>query len=581
MADVVNLWPDPDLQNTNRTGWVMANLFPNPTPTVDLTHWSAVSGGSITRTTAAKLFPETSHGCRVVNGVNLTGATTLDSGSECCFTGRVRASEAMTITVSLDMLDAGQADITRAVGWGDFGWGETLVYEEGASKTFAADEVATFRIYGGETGFGSIGVDHNIVVTLAGTGTFDVDGIVQWIGVDDGVEEDYPTIPDAPLFFSGDTPDTANFTYSWYGTPNNSASLQSAALPKYVWSTYDYIYNDELNPGPGNHAEAGFAVTIGGEKRVAYRSDIMFGQNDLLFTDGTIPETDPDKNAGFTVPAAGSYVFSFDYITDYPVYFGGWAEPEWACNAYFYIYDADPDAVGYPWNRISYAPINGYPPYRQRMVMPFTATATSVIKPSLDTAMNWVSGDVYVTNVAVFEIEEILHMYDGLPTDTSGIWDLMAMGVEAGKSYHANLEMGDPNGHPVFEYKIGAGSWTTLVESELEPTEEPIMILGEYFDFTVPAGATEFRLRMTDITIPVYTFDLFTAPPEFFSGDTADGGGYTYSWSGTPYDSTSIRSEATGPTAQVWVGGTAKTVSEMRVVTGGSLVPITEAGASH
>jgi hypothetical protein len=575
MVDVVNLWPDPDLQTTNRSAYVAGNVFPNPTPTVDLSHWAAVSGGSITRTADAKLFPETSYGCRVVNGVKLTGATTTYGGSDSTFTGRVRASEAMTITISQTMLNPAQTPQVRTVGWGDFGWGETLNYVDGAAKTFTAGEVATFRIYCGEYAPGaSSGVDHNIVVTLSGTGTFDVDGIVEWIGVDDGAGDTLDAIPNAPLFFCGDTPDDASFTYSWLGTPYNSPSLQTANVPKYVWSTYDYEYSDTL---PTLIPEAGFAVTKGGEKRVAFRSAIMFGRNDLIFTDGTIPE-DPDLSAGFTVPP-GNYVFSFDYVADYPVYFYGYPEPEWACNPYFFIYDADP-ALSFPANRISYMPINGYPPYRRRMVMPFTATATSVIQPSLDTGQNWVTGDIYITNVAVFEIPEILSMYDGLPTGTGGIWDLMALGVEAGKSYHANMELSAPNGHPVFEYKIGAGSWTTLVESELAPTEEPIQILGEYFDFTVPAGATEVRLRMTDTTVSVGTFDLFPSPPEFFSGDTPDGGGYTYSWSGTPYDSTSIRSEApAGPTAQIFAGGTAKAVAEMRVSVGGSLITVTEAGA--
>jgi hypothetical protein len=572
MTAVINFWPDPDLRTTNRTGFVAANLFPNPTPTVDLTHWSAVPGGSITRTADAALFPETSYGCRVVDGVSLAGATTADNGLDNTFTGRVRASEAMTITISLAMLDPTQTPETRTVGWGDFGWGETLVYEDGASKTFAADETATFRIYGGEANPGVPSVDHNIVVTLSGTGTFDVDGIVQWIGVDDGAGDLFDAIPDAPLFFDGDTPDDANFTYSWFGTAHDSASLQTASIPKHAWCTYAYEYSAELDPGP--HAEGAFAVTKGGEHRVALRSEIMFGRPDLIFSDGTVPEN-PEYDAGFPLPP-GNYVFSFDYVTDYPVYFYGYPEPEWACNAYFYIEDADPAGVGYPWNRLAYAPINGYPPYRQRMALPFTATETSIIQPYLTTGQDWVTGDVYITNVAVFEIPEILHRFWDLPSDTGGLWDLTAMGVEAGKSYHSNMEMSDANGHPVFEYKVGEGDWITLVESTLAPTVEPIMLLGEYFDFTVPADATEVRLRMTDPAINVATFDLFSSPPEFFSGDTADGWGYSYSWSGTPYDSTSVRTDAPapGPTAQVWVGGTAQNVGEMRVVVAGTLVPV-------
>lgn len=574
MVDVVNLWPDPDLQTTNRSAYVAANLFPNPTPTVDLTGWAAVSGGSITRTTAAKLFPETSYGCRVVNGVTLTGANTVESSQDWTFTGKIRAQTAMTITMSGAMATAGQTFIIRTAGWGSFGWGETLTYQSGVSKTFAAGEECLFRIYCGEDS-AIEGPVHQVKLTLSGTGTFDLDGIVQWIGVDDGAGAAFPSIPDAPLFFSGDTPDDENFTYSWHGTPYNSTSLQTANIPKYVWSSYDYDFGADL---PTLIPEAAFAVTKAGEKRAAYRSPIMFGRNNMLLTDGTIPATDPSGTAGFSVPP-GNYALSFDYVTDYQVYFSGYPEPQWGNNAYFYIYDADP-ALSFPANRQAYMPIVGYPPYRQRMVMPFTATSTSIIQPALDTAQDWLTGDLYITNVAVFEIPQILHRYDSLPTGTGGIWDLTAMGVEAGKSYHANLELSAPNGHPIFEYKIGTGAWTTLVESTLAPTTDPVQILAEYFDFTVPADATAVRLRMQDTTVEVYTFDLFSSPPEFFSGDTPDGGGYSYSWSGTPYDSTSIRSVASaGPTAQVFTGGVAKTVSEMRVVVSGSLVPVTEAGA--
>jgi hypothetical protein len=574
MVDVVNLWPDPDLQTTNRSAYVAGNVFPNPTPTVDLTHWAAVSGGSITRTADAALFPENSYGCRVVNGVTLTGANTVDTSQDWTFTGKIKAQTAMTITMSGAMATAGQTFIIRTAGWGSFGWGETLAYQSGVSKTFTAGEECLFRIYCGESS-SVVGPTHQVKLTLSGTGTFDLDGIVQWIGVDDGAGDVHTAIPNAPLFFCGDTPDDENFTYSWLGTPYNSPSLQTANIPKYVWSSYDYDFGDTL---PTLIPEGAFAVTKAGEKRVAARSAMMFGRNNVLLTDGTVPATDPSSNAGFTVPP-GNYALSFDYVTDYQGYFSGYPEPQWGCNAYFYIYDADP-ALSFPADRQAYLPIVGYPPYRQRVVMPFTATSTSIIQPSLETAQNWVTGDVYMTNVAVFEIPEILHKYDMLPTDTGGIWDLTAMGVEAGKSYHANLELSAPNGHPVFEYKIGAGAWTTIVESTLAPTTEPIQILGEYFDFTVPAGATDVRLRMTDSAVVVYTFDLFSAPPEFFSGDTADGGGYTYSWSGTPYDSTSIRSvAAAGPTAQIFAGGTAKVVSEMRVSVGGSLITVTEAGA--
>jgi hypothetical protein len=238
-----------------------------------------------------------------------------------------------------------------------------------------------------------------------------------------------------------------------------------------------------------------------------------------------------------------------------------------------------PDAPAYPANRQSSMHINGFPPYRRRMIMPFTATATSVIQPELSSGMNWVSGDVYITNVGVFEIEEILHMDAYLPTNVEGIWDFTAMGVDAGKSYHLHVWADAANSHPLVESRVGTGSWTTLAESTLGTLVEPIQITAESLSFTVPADATEVRLRLVNPGTNVWC-DLFTAPPEFFDGDTPDAGGYTYSWEGTAYDSRSIRSDVpTGPTAQAWVAGTARNVTEMRVVVDGTLVPVTQAGA--
>lgn len=575
MVDVVNLWPDPDFRTTDRDGLVLFNLFPNPTPTVDLTHWAAVSGGSITRTADAALFPGNStYGCRVVNGVTLTGANTTDQGQDWCFTGRIRASEAMTITMSAEMLTAGQTIEIRNSGWGSFGWGEDPTdYITGLSKTFEADEECVFRIYCGEDNPGVAGAVHQVLLTLSGTGTFDLDGITQTIGVDDGFGDDppYDDIPNAPLFFSGDTPDDENFTYSWYGTANNSASLQYAAVPKYSGAApYDYVWNDDLPIVP----DGTFQYTApGGEHRAGLRSAIMFGRNEFTLGDGTNPDI---RGLGLE---PGNYVVSFDYVQDYTTYFYGYQEPVWGSNCYFQIWDRDPGLGGYPYNRIQYMPLNGFTPYRKRFYAPFTVGPDSIIEISTDSPQNWMSGDIYFTNVAINQIENIYHTYDGLALEVSGNYDLMALGVEAGKSYQINAEYYDPVVGTV-EYKVGAGSWTTLANSYIGVQVEPDYALGDYYSFTVPADATEVRLSLSDPAITIGTFDLFDAPPPFFDGDTADGDGYSYSWEGTPYDSPSIRSDAAaGPTAQVWVSGAATDVAEMRVVVAGTLVPITEAGA--
>jgi hypothetical protein len=396
-----------------------------------------------------------------------------------------------------------------------------------------------------------------------------VDGITQTMGVDDGAGDDLDSIPNAPLFFDGDTPDDDNFSYSWHGTPHDSPSLQYAAIPKYAGNVpYDYDWGDDLPIVP----DGAFQYTApGGEVRVAHRSSIMFGRNSLVLGDGT----NPDIRDLELEP--GNYVVSFDYVQDYTTYFFGYEEPDWACNGYFLIYDRDP-ALSYPANRKQYMPLNGFTPYRKRFYAPFPVTETSRMEICWDLGQNWMTGDVYITNVAINSIENIHNIYNGLDLEVSGNYDLMALGVEAGKSYHINAEYtGTVVG--TVEYKVGAGSWTTLAESYIGPQTEPDQALGDYYAFTVPADATEVRLSLSDPAIGVDTFDLFDAPPAFFDGDTPDGGGYTYSWSGTPYDSASIRSDAAaGPTAKVFIGGTAVNITEMRAVVGGSLIPITEAG---
>jgi hypothetical protein len=586
MATITNYFPDPHFRTGRGTSaYIAANAFPNPTPTVDLTHWAAVPGGSITRLAAAAQFPENSHGCRVVNGVTLTGANTNSNGQDWTFTGKIKAQTAMTITISGDMLDPAQTFFMRTVGWGDFGWGEELAYQDGAVKTFEAGEECLFRAYGGEQGSGIPGPDHQVLLTLSGTGTFDLDGIVQWIGVDDGAGDgEADEVPNAPLFFCGDTPADENFTYSWMGDPHNSPSLQHAILPKYAWGKYPWEYSDEIDIV----ADWVFQHEKDGEHRLGARSAIMFGHSDAVLADNITEATTKDT-AGLTqlLPNT-SYVVVGDYITDYQVYNSGYAEPEWACNSYLIIEDANP-ALVYPANRLAYMPLNGFPPYRMRFMLPFTTGTDSIIQIGLSYYLNWVSGDLFMTNLAIFENPAPLHQYDGLdnPVDESQTWDLTAMGVQAGKAYHINAEMWDANGQPIVEGRVGAGAWSTLAISELPITEEPIMLLGEYLDFEVPADVTEVRFRLQNPAgNGVSTFDLFEQPvAEPFTGSTPDGGGFYYWWEGDPYDSRSIRStvpqgDLPNIDARAYVDGELVTVEEIRMVIDGSLVRLSEIGTN-
>ena len=96
--------------------------------------------------------------------------------------------------------------------------------------------------------------------------------------------------------------------------------------------------------------------------------------------------------------------------------------------------------------------------------------------------------------------------------------------------------------------------------------------------FAIPAGHNVIQLEASGADVSEISIHDYIP---YFDGDTPDDGTYAYSWAGTPGDSASLRTAAapsSGLTAQVFTGGTAKTVSEMRVSAGGILINITEAG---
>lgn len=557
MTDVTNLYPNPDLRTTLGTGMVMGNYFPNPSPKVDLTHWSAVSGGSITRTSAAALFPDNAYGCRVVNGVNL--ALKPSPGFGPSVTVKVRASAAMTITGAVS---ADWPAYVESVGWGDFGWGQTKTFVAGASKTFTTGEECLFRIffrptspYGTGGNYPNDGTDWHPVVTLTGTGTFDVDGVVQWVGVNDGDSVGY--VPDAPLYFSGDTPAANGFTYSWYGTANDSPSIQSASIPKYTESTYLYNFDPIMTIPHGN-----FAVTVGGEHRVAWRSAIGFGQTDLKFT-------------GVTYTAGKKYVVSFDVIEDSQFYHSGYEEPVFEGAWYPTVND---NHLGYT-QRVNQHYVSGLWPYRKRTMIPFAVTTGMTPWAALESSQDWLTGDIHVTNVAVNEIANIYHNTD-LDLTSTGIADLTAMGLAAGGDYSLAWESFDtPTPTCYIEYTTDGTTWTTITTmggtAGLTGDQK---IDSHLASFTVPSGATGTRLRMSAGGW-LYQFDLFDSPPPYFNGSTPAGGGFTYAWAGTPYDSASIRSVASGgsgPAAKVFIGGVAVDATELRIQTSGGLYTVTD-----
>lgn len=559
MTTVTNLYPNPDLRTTDRTGMVMGNYFPNPSPKVDLTGWTAVSGGTVTRTSAAALFPgDTTYGCRVTGGLNLA-LLAMTGSTGFTVTVKVRASAPMTIT------GTGTSEyntVTSEVGWGDFGWGQTETYVHGAAKTFTTGEECLFRIYirtqspWGDPGNWPGTGDWHPVVTLTGSTTdpFDVDGVVQWVGVSDGSTANN-NIPDAPLYFSGDTPAANGFTYSWYGTPNASPSIQSASIPKHIESPYQYTFDPIMI-----YPEGAFAQTVSGEHRVAWRSAIGFGQGDLKFT-------------GVTYEAGKKYVVSYDIIENSQFYHSGYDEPVFGVGWYPSAYD---NHLG--WNqRIGQHTVSGLQPYRKRAMVLIAPTTGMTPFASLQGSQDWLTGDIHVTNVAVNEIANIYHN-DDLDLSGTGIADLTAMGLVAGGDYTLAWDSyTNPTPTGYIEYTTDGTTWTTITtmggSAGLTGDQQ---IYGHVASFTVPSGATGTRIRLSAPDW-LYQFDLFDSPPPYFNGDTTDGGGYAYSWAGTPWDSASVRTPAaSGPEAKVFIGGSAVPVTEMRVQVSGSLNTITD-----
>jgi len=151
--------------------------------------------------------------------------------------------------------------------------------------------------------------------------------------------------------------------------------------------------------------------------------------------------------------------------------------------------------------------------------------------------------------------------------------DGAALGMVPGKSYVATGYT-----HGTFKVRTGtsSGTATDLVSwTNLFPGDWT----GGAHDgvFTIPEGHTYISLEAT--TTEAWIGILEYVP--FFDGNTTDGGGYTYSWSGTPNDSASVRSVATSGgsiTAKIFVGSTAVNITEMGIVVGSTLTPITEIG---
>lgn len=577
MVDIVNLWPDPKLQTTDGMTLLGQNEFENPTPTDSLAGFVSEGTATIALDPTSSIrgdggvkviSPNSSSGIRISAspGVFVLPAYNDDIN----FTVYIRAREAMTITAVVDA-DYELWDLTQpysAVGWGDLGWGEPYSYVPGLSYTFAANEVKRFRVLtrvkrvqsGGtwQYGTGLVGWKFH----FHGTGTFDVDAVHQGYGVDDGVDPaGFPggvyTIANAPLFFCGDTPDDDTYSYSWLGLPRASASLKHGHQLKYL--------HDDFG-GTEEGSEPLYAITLpGGEKAGAHQSgwDHSSGSS-ADFTDGTLSGKDL-KALGLDV--GKSYVLSYDFVSMMENYIEGYIGGSWD---QIYV-EAGPNSyLGYPLDH----------PQRTRVNLPFTVTADPILAYE-QVYRNWDTGYHAITSVSIFEVEFVMPQWSGAEFGspefgTPGTLDLLAQGVEPGKTYLANTDRQlDAGEYYRFEYQVSGGSWVTLSESLYDADYKSETYIWE---FTVPEDATAFRFSLSKNGYA--SLDVFSKPPEFFYGDTPDEEGFIYSWAGAPGESASIMSEAIEASieARIFISGIAVEVTDIRIVSGGILKAVTEIG---
>jgi hypothetical protein len=178
------------------------------------------------------------------------------------------------------------------------------------------------------------------------------------------------------------------------------------------------------------------------------------------------------------------------------------------------------------------------------------------------------------------QLTEVTQWYRGLLPTISGTMDLAAMGLQAGSSYYVRSIRSSDVTQPGDTFQILAGpdeDHLTAVHTRAITDEYTWHVVE------IPADAVIIRAvgSMTKLSLTyAWQIAVFDAPTDYFSGDTTDGGGYAYSWAGTPHDSASIRTEAaaSGLTGQVFIDGVGVAFSEARIVIDGDLVNITEIG---
>lgn len=545
---------NPYMRAGNGTARYVFNGCTNPSPTLDLTGWDPAGAATVTRTTDAQIKGP-SHGARVVSSAATDGislpwhADWTDSGH----TAYVRAVTACTLKITA-VGDAGAPNaFTDTVGWGDDGWGGTgFVY--GDTVTLAAGQVIRARL-SADKGTGGT-ASFKIRMKITGSGTYDVDGVWQGMGVADG----YIDAPGSVPFFCGGTAADADFTYEWIGTPYASVSARRGTRALGIDSGEGTAPDPAWDIGMGiEEYDQGHLTTLaGGETAVALRGPQWFYDGVPTITNAAGGATVADL--GLTV--GKSYMFSADVIMDYATMVSGYAADGSNGNAMYLsagTYEAQPNL-----------PIPG----RTRTHIAFNVDAATE-KMTIWGYWGWLLGEVKVTKLSLTETK----IYSiGSPSWTSPA-DLTASGLQPGTTVLVDLLSYGPVTDATIAFEALLGGGWTVINSVVIPTTD--WEKSSQFLATVPAGATGMRLTTTANSADGNTcsYAVSDAPPDYWDGSSATADGWAYSWEGATDASPSVREATPAVTARVFVGGIGIPVSEMRVaIAGGTLIPITEAG---
>lgn len=548
----INYAINPRMSVANGTGRFVFNRCPNPSPTVDLTGWEAVGAATVTRSTAAKIVG-ISHGARVVSATSGDGiALPWADGNWLHFgeTVYVRAVTDCTLTIGMEGVNTPNLRV-EASGWGDTGWGDET-YVDGATKALTAGQIIRARLsaYGGS---GTID-PYKIRMKLTGSGTYDVDGVWQGMGVEDGESGGPGSVP----YFDGDTLDDDDFTYEWTGTPNASTSARRGTLAMGIDSAEDFIPDPLSYVGDQAYNHGHLTTLDTGETALALRSQQWFSNAIPRLTNAAGGSTLNDLG----LEDEKSYFFSVDVVMDYSTLYGGYAIDGSNGNSLYLYAGGSADS---PY-------ITPYPG-RTRLHIPFVVPTSPASNDDYVgfgiSELGWLLGEVKFTNLSITETK--IYSMETEPTDLSD------SGIETGSTVLVSCAIGGTDVETTIAFQaLVDGVWAT-VNSMVIPAE--VWEGSQQFTATVPLSATGMRLVTTGSTDAIDSYVVSDAPPPFFDGDTADGDGYTYSWAGTAGVSASIRTEAAvEDEIRVFDDGVLKEITEMRAFRNGALLTITEAG---